>query len=209
MNKNILKRDLDIQKKKLDGLISIGSNLNVEYFHIIMEYMKILKNYDVNTYNHCLRVGIISNELCKNIKLSDSNSGRVVMGALIHDLGKIKVPLYVLNKIGKLSRDDKLIIKRHPVIGFNEIRSVDVMPNITKQILLRHHERTGGEGYPSGEINTCNVVDIVAVSDVFDAVTTDRPYRKGMGVEKAKEIIDADFKGIEVTTQLYDIVKGL
>jgi HD-GYP domain-containing protein (c-di-GMP phosphodiesterase class II) len=114
------------------------------------------------------------------------------LGGKLHDLGKIGVVDSVLLKTGKLTDEEFSIIKRHPVIGAEILRPVPSLAPIIP-IVLYHHERLDGKGYPEG-LHGASIplwARITAVGDTYHALTSDRPYRKGMPKEKALEIIQS------------------
>ena len=111
-------------------------------------------------------------------------------GALLHDIGKIGVPVAVLDKPGKLDDEEYRIIKMHPQIGAKILEPIDAYKEIVP-IVLQHHERHDGKGYPAGLSG--DAIDIgariLAVSDVFDALKSDRPYREGWACERVIDLI--------------------
>jgi HD-GYP domain-containing protein (c-di-GMP phosphodiesterase class II) len=111
-------------------------------------------------------------------------------GALLHDIGKIGIPAKILDKPAKLTEEEFSLIKQHPTKGFRIIEPIaaykDVLP-----IILQHHERIDGKGYPQGlEGKDISLeAKIVALADAFDAIVSDRPYRKGLSQVNAMEIM--------------------
>jgi energy-coupling factor transport system substrate-specific component len=124
--------------------------------------------------------------------------------ALLHDIGKIGVPPEVLNKQGKLTDQEFGIIKSHSALGYEALRKITIMPELA--IGARsHHERPDGKGYPqglSGE-QIPRVAQIIAVADTFDAMYSDRPYRKRMNFDKAVSIIK-EVSGTQLTSDVVD-----
>jgi HD-GYP domain-containing protein (c-di-GMP phosphodiesterase class II) len=112
------------------------------------------------------------------------------MAGVIHDIGKISVPGEILSKPGKISQNELGIIKEHPQVGYNILKTVD-FPWPIAQIVLQHHERMDGSGYPNG-ISGENILfeaRILAVADVVEAMASHRPYRAALGIDLAlKEI---------------------
>lgn len=109
---------------------------------------------------------------------------RINEAANFHDIGKIGIPDKVLNKTGKLTRKEMLYMQAHPRIGYNILARLPLFEDIA-HIVLCHHERWDGLGYPNGlkEKQIPLESRIIAVADAFDAITSDRPYRKGQSVE--------------------------
>lgn len=113
------------------------------------------------------------------------------MGGFLHDLGKLTVPVHVLNKEGKFNREEFLQIQGHAAAGYRLLRKEQELDTRVMLIALQHHERYDGSGYPwaiTGE-NMHRLSAIVAVADVYDALTTDRIYRKRLSIREAMAII--------------------
>jgi HD-GYP domain-containing protein (c-di-GMP phosphodiesterase class II) len=124
--------------------------------------------------------------LALDMGLSEEIVDTIEHAALLHDIGKVGVPDAVLFKNGTLDDEERLLIRAHPVIGAGLLADVPTMCDIYPCI-LHHHERWDGRGYPDG-LSGENIplgARIIAVADSFDAMTTDRPYRRGLGAEAA------------------------
>jgi HD-GYP domain-containing protein (c-di-GMP phosphodiesterase class II) len=115
------------------------------------------------------------------------------MGALLHDVGKIVVPPDVLNKPGKLEPDERRLIERHPDAGVELIGDID-FPWDIRPMVRHHHEAWDGSGYPAGLAGEQIPLSarILCVADVYDALATDRPYRRAFGHQKALDIMAAE-----------------
>lgn len=147
---------------------------------------------DPYTKDHSASVSRYSEALARAINLPEEEVERIRLGALLHDVGKIGIPETVLQKEGPLSDDEWKIMKQHPIIGAEKV----LMPNASLRDLIPivkyHHERIDGKGYPEGLANG-NIplaAKIVAIADTYHALTSDRPYRKGMNIEKALSILE-------------------
>jgi putative nucleotidyltransferase with HDIG domain len=141
---------------------------------------------DPYTAGHSRRVAIYSRQLAKNLGLSRHDVEQIEHAALLHDIGKVGVPDSVLFKNGSLDEEERALIRRHPVIGAGLIEGIPTMCEI-RPCILHHHERVDGKGYPDGLIGDQIPLGarIIAVADTFDAITTDRPYRRGLTSEQA------------------------
>lgn len=147
---------------------------------------------DPYTKDHSTCVSRYSEALARAINLPENEIERIRLGALLHDVGKIGVPETVLKKEGPLSDEEWIIMKQHPTIGAEKV----LMPNASLRDLIPivkyHHERIDGKGYPEGLANgdIPLAAKIVAIADTYHALTSDRPYRKGMSIEKAVSILE-------------------
>ncbi len=146
---------------------------------------------DPYTKGHSTSVSRYSEALARAINLPEEEVQRIKLGALLHDVGKIGIPENVLKKPGKLEGEEWEIMKQHPVIGAEKVLAPNDALRDLIPIVKYHHEHIDGSGYPEqlkGE-NIPLAARIVAVADTFHALISDRPYRKGMSIEKACEIL--------------------
>lgn len=146
---------------------------------------------DPYTGGHLWRVSQFSGLLAADLRLGDTEVARITLGGFLHDLGKIGVPDAILNKADRLSDDEYAVIQTHPEIGARLLSGHPLSPLVHAAVAL-HHERPDGQGYP-GRLQGSEQIPlearIVGLTDAFDAMTSDRPYRKGMPVERALVII--------------------
>ena len=139
-----------------------------------------LKNHDDYTYLHSMAVCGLMISLGKKMGLDEQQLRRVGMGGLLHDVGKAAVPLTILNKPDKLTDEEFTIMRQHPIVGAQMLMEAHADEDLL-DIALHHHEKFDGSGYPhrlQGE-EISLYARMAAVCDVYDAVTSDRPYRKG------------------------------
>jgi len=145
---------------------------------------------DPYTAGHQRRVSNLARGIATEMGVSEDQIQGVRMAGVIHDIGKISVPGEILSKPGKISQNEFGIIKEHPQVGYNILKTVDFSWPIA-QIVLQHHERMDGSGYPNG-ISGENILleaRILAVADVVEAMASHRPYRPALGIDIAlKEI---------------------
>ncbi|MGH8283288.1 MAG: HD-GYP domain-containing protein [Gammaproteobacteria bacterium] len=134
------------------------------------------------TAAHCLSVCILSIVFGLHLGLSRDSIQELALGALLHDIGKMRTPVSILDKPGLLTEDEFDIMKKHPVDGFNILRKHKDVSEKCLEIVQLHHERIGGQGYPFGlkgdEIPVH--VRIVAIADVYDDITSNRVYHEGI-----------------------------
>ncbi|AOV15837.1 hypothetical protein BJI67_01035 [Acidihalobacter aeolianus] len=151
-----------------------------------------LRNKDEYTSIHSMNVCILAIAFGRHLGLGNEELKTLGLGALLHDIGKIKTPLEVLNKPGKLTPEEFEIMKRHPVEGHDLVLSSgDRLPPMTLSIIRHHHERLAGNGYPdrwSDERIPLPVL-ITSVVDVYDAVTSDRCYHDGMPAHRGLQLL--------------------
>ena len=112
------------------------------------------------------------------------------MAGLIHDMGKISIPASILSKPGKLNSAEFELIRRHPHVAYEILKEID-FPWPVDKIVLQHHERFDGSGYPNGLAGEQTLLEarILSVADVVETITSHRPYRPGLGLDKALEEI--------------------
>ena len=140
-----------------------------------------LKTVDDYTYMHSVAVCAMMVALAKQLKLNEHQTRQAGIAGLMHDLGKAMIPMEVLNKPGKLSDAEFDIVKRHPVEGYRMLLSGTDVDPIVLDVCLHHHEKTDGSGYPKGlkDAEISLFAKMGAVCDVYDAVTSNRPYKAG------------------------------
>ncbi|MCF6097230.1 HD-GYP domain-containing protein [Thermovorax subterraneus] len=156
------------------------------YLETIQALASAIEAKDPYTKGHSERVAKLAVAIAEELKMDNDLISNLHYAALLHDIGKIGIPEPILNKPCKLSEEEFEKIKVHPELGANIVKKVDFL--LQASFFIRyHHERLSGSGYPEGlkgeEIPLG--AQIIAVADVFDALTTDRPYRKAMTVEEA------------------------
>ncbi|MFM1651313.1 HD-GYP domain-containing protein [Brevibacillus sp. B_LB10_24] len=146
---------------------------------------------DPYTHGHSYRVAHWAREISHVLGLGKAQVDEIYYGGILHDIGKIGIEDEILKKEGKLSKEEYAKIQQHPVIGYQIVRQAGVFDELLPAI-RSHHERIDGKGYPDGlrgaEIPLA--ARILAISDAFDAMVSDRPYRKGIPVEVALERIE-------------------
>lgn len=151
---------------------------------------------DPYTGGHLWRVSQYSRILAEDGGLPATDVARIALGGFLHDLGKIAVPDAILNKPDQLTVEEYDIIKTHPEVG-SRLLADHPLSELARTAVLSHHEMPNGRGYPQGLSGDQIRVDasIVGVCDAFDAMTSTRPYRRGMPAEKALGIIQANLGG--------------
>ncbi len=168
-----------------------------------------LKNHDDYTYLHSVAVCALMIGLARRLQMDELQVRLAGLGGLLHDLGKAKVALEILNKPGKLSDEEFAEMKMHPVTGADMLHDAEAAAEII-DIALHHHEKVDGSGYPDGlkgnEIST--FARMAAVCDVYDAVTSNRPYRDGWNPADAMHRM-ANWNGHFDKAIFYSFVKSV
>ncbi|QJB56076.1 HD domain-containing phosphohydrolase [Pseudodesulfovibrio sp. zrk46] len=152
-------------------------------------------SHDYKTYTHCMHVFIYSVAVFQTYDMSDNEIFECGLGALLHDVGKAKIPRRILNKRGALTQSEREIIKEHPIHGVSMCAHLPMSQN-TINCILFHHEKLDGTGYPAG-LKSDNIpmpVRIISLADVYDALTTERPYAEGMDPYEALTLMRHDMR---------------
>ncbi len=145
---------------------------------------------DPYTAGHQRRVAVLASAIARELGISDDKLHGLYLAASIHDLGKIRIPAEILSKPGKLNPVEFELIKTHPQAGYDIIKDLQ-FPWSIAQMVLQHHERLNGSGYPQGLKAEQILLEarILAVADVVEAMSSHRPYRPGLGLDSALEEI--------------------
>lgn len=145
---------------------------------------------DPYTSGHQQRVTKLACSIAENMGLSRNFIEGLRISSLLHDIGKICVPAEILSKPGKITQDEFNIIKQHCQVGYDILKGIEFQWPVAK-IVLQHHERMNGSGYPAGLMGEDILLEarILAVADIIEAMSSHRPYRPGLGIDKALEEI--------------------
>ncbi|WP_323373352.1 HD-GYP domain-containing protein [Pseudodesulfovibrio portus] len=152
-------------------------------------------SHDYKTYTHCMHVFIYSVAVFHTYEMTESEVFEFGLGALLHDVGKAKIPKRILNKRGPLTQAEREIIKEHPVHGVSMCAHLPMTQN-TINCILFHHETLDGSGYPAGLMgdNLPQAVRVITLADIYDALTTNRPYAEAMEPYEALSLIRNDMR---------------
>lgn len=175
-----------------DRLSRLGPVLHRElrlyqgYDEMINAWTAALELRDLETRGHADRVTDQTVRLARRLHVAESEIVHIRRGALLHDIGKLGIPDEILLKKGKLTDREMETMKGHPMIGFELIKKIEVLKR-SREIILQHHERWNGSGYPLGLVGRQIALParIFAVVDVHDALTSDRPYHEAMAPDLA------------------------
>ncbi len=150
-----------------------------------------IKMYDDYTFHHCLSVAIMSIAIGVEMGLPRSQLNELGVAGMLHDIGKVSIPIEIINKKGRLTNDEFGTVKLHPVYAAQHIKARNLVSTDCLAGVLMHHERWDGSGYPFGlkEEQIHLYARIMAVADVYDALTSNRPYRNPSPPNEAIEFI--------------------
>jgi HD-GYP domain-containing protein (c-di-GMP phosphodiesterase class II) len=150
-----------------------------------------IKSMDNYTYQHSVNVAVIALVLGVQLQLNQNELYTLCMGALIHDIGKTLIPKNILLKPGPLNDEELKTIKEHTTKGYDYLKGCLDISAPSRIVALQHHERYDGKGYPDciKDKSISRFARMVAIADVYDALTSDRPYRKAMSPNDAVEYI--------------------
>ena len=161
--------------------------------HELLSLLADVFVYDNYVFNHSLNVALYSIAVGMELKLPGQQLETLGMGAILHDVGKMFIPFEILGKSGKLTEEEYEMVKMHPEYGFKMLKNIHTVSLHVAHCAYQHHERLDGSGYPRGlkrdEIH--DLGKIIAVADVFDAVTSNRVYRSAMLPHEGLEILYA------------------
>lgn len=173
--------------------------------HLTTGLVKALEARDDYTHGHSAQVAEIAGDIMRELALDREEQFQIGLAAVLHDIGKIGIPDGLLHKTGKLLEKEFEIIRRHPVIGDGILAEIPSLEEI-RLIVRQHHERYDGKGYPehlAGE-NIHLGARIITVADSFQAMISDRAYRKGMSQEAAVRELERN-RGTQFDPRVVDV----
>ena len=190
---NLIRENKFYQQQLEKKVIEQTSELMDLYANTLEGMVLALDLREQETGYHSYRVTEYSLMLARNLKLSHEELSIIVKGALLHDIGKIGIPDSILLKNEELTKNEWEIMKTHPQLGYNILKKINFLEESAK-IVLTHHERYDGKGYPNGISGSEIPIGsrIFSIVDALDAMTSNRIYREAVGFEEAKQrIIDS------------------
>lgn len=195
--------EIDINKIKDIVFTMLNDILN---FDEVLVNLLDIKSFDSYTYSHSVNVAAISLLMGKILKYNKENLLLLGTGAILHDVGKIFIPAEIINKAAKLTPEEFKFIKEHSRLGYDFIKDYADISPVARIIILSHHERLDGTGYPKGLVKKeiHQFARVVAIADVFDALTSDRIYRDGWSINETVEYLQSnvnikfDYKLVEL-----------
>jgi putative nucleotidyltransferase with HDIG domain len=180
------KPDVGMAKTMIDGLAqAVAQNRTA------LLALTTLKNYDNYTFTHMVNVSILTMGQARGLGIDGALLRELGMAALMHDIGKVRTPLEVLNKPDKLTADEFEIMKRHTVEGAEILRKTPDVPTLAPVIAFEHHLRTDGTGYPDGISRTSLNIGtmLCSIADVYDAMRSQRAYQAAHPSDRILEVL--------------------
>ena len=161
----------ELANEKIDPLIDAPG---------VMSHLLMIRHTDDYTFEHSVNVAILSGVIGKWLGITGQDLRDLIFSGLMHDIGKSQVPLEILNKPGNLLPDEMEIMRMHTTKGYYLLKEVPQVPTVVMLSVLQHHERMDGSGYPLRMKGTSihRFARIIAVADIYDAMTSDRVYRR-------------------------------
>jgi putative nucleotidyltransferase with HDIG domain len=185
-----IKQYMDRSTVHMAELSQLNDRLSDSYEATLLALTHALDTRDEETEEHSQRVRRYTEMIARQLQVPQSDLDDILRGALLHDIGKIGVPDAILLKPGRLTEEETALMRKHPEIGYNMIAHIPFLSGAAR-VVLHHHESFDGRGYPSG-LSGANIplgARIFAIADTFDAMTSDRPYRRALPPTAATEEI--------------------
>jgi len=183
-------RDITERKKLEEENLKFQHSISVSLHEMIETLANVIVARDSYTAGHQKRVANLASAIAAKLNLPLHTIEGIHLSALIHDIGKIAIPAEILTKPTGLSNFELAMLRNHVQTGYDILKSIHFPWNLA-QIVLEHHERFDGSGYPNGikGDSICEEARIIAVADTVEAISSDRPYRKSRGIDAALEEI--------------------
>lgn len=204
----------NISKKLSDKVMKLNETTKkIMQMPEVKKYLEIIRDFDIETYHHSINVTFLVSKMLPFV-YRDALYGRekeiqhILIGSLLHDIGKITIPKEVLLKKEKLNKRDLAYIHQHPLNGADIVRKESFSPMV-EEIILKHHEKLDGTGYPCGymEQEISKEVRIVTAADILSALTEKRCYKPPYKLDEALEIMDEELKQNIIDGVIFEALK--
>ena len=184
------KTEIQALKKEIDEFHKISEKATDEMIQALLTMTKFRDPY---TAGHQIGVSKLATAIAKEMNLSQHEIDGIKASALVHDIGKISIPAEILTKPSALNTYEMALIKNHVKVGFDILKGLQFPWQVAK-IVLQHHERNDGSGYPNQltEMEICKEAKILAVADTIEAMAHFRPYRPALGIDAALHQVEVD-----------------
>jgi putative two-component system response regulator len=173
---------------RVRSLLQLKTYIDEQSEAVIVSLARSIEARDPYTQGHCERISILAVKLGSRIGLREDQCEALRLAGMVHDIGKVVVPDAILLKPGRLSFEEMQVIKQHPIEGERICSPLKSLRRVLP-IVRHHHERMDGSGYPDG-LHAEKIpltARILQIADIYDALTTDRPYREGLSLQRALE----------------------
>jgi putative nucleotidyltransferase with HDIG domain len=177
--------------KRTESLLDSEHRLKKNLLESVAALATMVELRDPYTSGHQRKVAQLADAIAREMGLSENMIEGVNLAAVVHDIGKISIPTEILTKPGKISDLEFGLIKQHPESGYEVLKGIN-FPWPIAEIILQHHERIDGSGYPNGLSNDILLeARIISVADTIEAMASHRPYRDSLGIDRALEEIQS------------------
>ena len=192
---------------KSQDFTDTAENVTTSLMDAIMENDAVALNIDAlkvsdeYTFKHSVDVATMAMVIARKANMSESDIHKIGVSGLLHDIGKSQIPNEVLNKAGKLTEEEFAVMKNHALFGYNMLKEKDELPQEVMMGVLQHHEKISGKGYPLrlADKQICPYAKILSIADVYDALVTERPYKKAFSQQDALEMIMAMTEDLDIS----------
>ncbi len=186
---NVEKVDMNETKGIIEDIVNDLNASDTEIVNLLD-----IQSFDDFTYTHGLNVGIISMVFARKMKLDEELVKEIGLGGFLHDIGKIRMPFDLLHKASSLSDKDLKTMRNHPRYGYEMLKGSSQITEMVKKIVLLHHEKFDGSGYPFGFKDTQidDAIYIVAIAEIYDTLTSTLAYRKALTPKEALKVLLRD-----------------
>ena len=201
--------DITDRKRAEEALLDTSEKLRRSLGGTVQAISTVVEARDPYTAGHQRRSADLARAIAEEMNMTADRVDFVHTVASIHDIGKIAIPAEILSKPGKLTDIEFTLVKNHPLAGYNILKDID-FPWPVADVVLQHHERMDGSGYPHGLMGDATLPEakILAVADVMEAILSHRPYRSSRGLDAALEEISEN-RGILYDAKVVDACRGL
>lgn len=184
---------LELSKANIDDLVSQCKLLVDSMLESKEPLLEVLFTYDAGTFQHSVNVACLATTYAIRNEFDYHQIYTLALGGLLHDIGKINIPIDILHKPAKLSDEEFEIIKRHPKIGYNMLFGNQDISTAIKQIVYQHHENFDGSGYPRGLSHRSGyqLAQLIHICDVYEALCAERPYKPPLPRRQVRSIMQA------------------
>jgi putative nucleotidyltransferase with HDIG domain len=189
---------------------SMTERLQRQHLATVRALTSAIDARDPYTAGHSARVGQLAVMIGESLGLPESQLQHLEIGGYLHDIGKIGVRDAVLLKPGRLTPEERALIERHPIVGLDILKAVDLSPEVMA-FVRGHHEKLDGSGYPAGRRGSqlSVVARVATVSDIYDALTSDRPYRGALTIDEALAIMRGEAQDGKLDSHILSVFEGL